>query len=114
MKILQVSTGFAPVPPKGAYATERTIHSLSSALAALRHEVTVLDVREKNRPSVSYQVVEVPLRWRKDVNLPTHILRGFAFMQASGQGLRTLLEKEHFDIINFNNQFAASHILKNE
>jgi len=69
-----------------------------------------MDVEEKNRPPVSYKVVEVPLRWETDVNLPTHILRGFVFRQASGQGLKALLRKEHFDIVNFNNQFSASHI----
>ena len=110
MKILQVGTGFASMPPAGAYGTERTIHCLSAAMTALGHDVTVIDIEEKNRPPIPYQVVEVPLRWRKDVNLPTHILRGFAFRQASRQGLRTLLQKEHFDIINFNNQFSASHI----
>lgn len=110
MKILQVGTGFALMPPAGAYATERTIHSLSSALVSLGHKIMVLDIEEKNRLSVPYGVIEVPLRWRKDINLPTHILRGFAFRQASGQALRTLLKSEHFDIINFHNQFSAQHI----
>lgn len=110
MRILQVGTGFAPIPPTGAYAVERIIHSLSLALVALGHEVTVLDIEDKNRSPTPYRVVEIPLRWRKDINLPTHILRGFALRQASGQELRGLLEKEHFDIINFHNQFSAHHI----
>ncbi len=110
MRILQVASGFAPIPPVGAYAVEMIIHNLSSALVALGHEIMVLDIEEENRPPVPYQVTEVPLRWQKDINLPTHILRGFAFKQASGQGLKRLRKEAHFDIANFHNQFSAAHI----
>ncbi|MBA7502781.1 Glycogen synthase [subsurface metagenome] len=110
MQILQVGTGFAPIPPRGASGTERTIHFLSVALAALEHEVTVLDIVTEDRAPTPYQLAEVPLRWQKDINLMTHILRGFSFRLASGRGLKDLLSKNNFDIINFHNQFSAHHI----
>jgi glycosyltransferase involved in cell wall biosynthesis len=105
-----VGTGFGPIPSKGAYGAERTIHFLSSALAALGHEVTVLDIVTEDRDPSPYQLAEVPLRWRKDINLITHILRGFSFRLASGRGLKDLLSRDNFDIVNFHNQFSAHHI----
>jgi len=110
MRILQVGTGFASIPPTGAYATERTIHFLSSALVALGHQVTVLDIENENRPPVPYQTEEVRLRWHRDSNSLTHILRGFAFRQASIGKVRELIKSGNFDIVNFHNQFSAWHI----
>jgi phosphatidyl-myo-inositol alpha-mannosyltransferase len=110
MRILQVGTGFASLPPTGAYATERTIHFLSGAMAALGHEVTVLDVEDKNRPSVPYRIEEVPLRWRRDSNLLTHTIRGIAFSRAILNNLQELSGQQKFDVVNFNNQFSAWHI----
>jgi glycosyltransferase involved in cell wall biosynthesis len=110
MKILQVGTGFSSIPSTGAFATERTIHSLSSAIVALGHDVTVIDIDNKSRPSVPYKVEEVSLRFYADRNFVSHALRGLAFSYAVGFKLREVLAKRQFDIVNFNNQFCVWHI----
>jgi len=108
--ILQIGTGFASIPPKGAFATERTIHNLSDAMIALGHEVTLIDIEEKERPEVPYRIEAVPFRWRRDGNLPTHLLRGFSFSRAVYKKLCQLLENEKYSVVNFHNQFSARHI----
>jgi glycosyltransferase involved in cell wall biosynthesis len=110
MKVINIGTGFASVPPTGAFATERTIHYLSAAIMSLGHDVTVLDIENNKRPAVPYTVEEVRLSWRRDVDLYTHALRGFAFRAIVRAKLRELLQRQNVDIVNFNNQFSAWHI----
>ncbi|MBI4233161.1 MAG: glycosyltransferase family 4 protein [Chloroflexi bacterium] len=108
MNILQVGTGFIPIPPPGWGGTEKTIHHLSTALAGLGHQVTVLDMPYPPRPETPYQVQEVAFWWKRNGNLLFHALRGLSYARAVLPTLRRMLGTHRYDVVHFHNQFSAA------
>lgn len=106
LRILQVSGGRVPIPPNGAFSPENVIHSFSTALVELGHEVTLIDSPGLRSP-VPYRVFEVPSGPQGNVNTLKATLRGLWFGFNAAKKVRELLHHETFDIVIFHFQFPA-------
>lgn len=106
LRILQVSGGRVPIPPRGAFSPEHSIHALCTALTELGHEATLIDGAGA-RPNVPYRVIEIPSGPRGNVALPKALARGLLFGVNVRRQLKELLGHERFDVVNFHFQFPA-------
>lgn len=59
MKIYEIGTGYTSIPANKGAATEIVVENLSSALIKLGHDVTVVDIEDRNRLVTDLPIVEV-------------------------------------------------------
>ena len=107
MKIIQVNTGTFPAPSGGGGGVEYTVHHLSSALAELGHDVSVIDIPDPNRAAAPYRAIEVEPTWKRDDGLLRHVLRGLSFQNGVRAKLRELLTAERYDVVHFHSQIGT-------
>lgn len=108
LRILQIGTGRAPIPPIGTFAPEQAIHSLSVELVRLGHHVTVIDVPSGCRPHAPYRVLEVATGPQGYVGPAKAVYRGIRFGMGVARILRRLSKVECFDVVSAHFQFPAT------
>lgn len=112
LRILQVGTGATSIPPVGAYGIERAIHTLSSTLQGLGHDVTLLDVADPERPSVPYEVIPIAASpWEEKDSLMSRAPRVFRFSLLAVRKVRQLLRSGAFDVVHCHFQFPGGLVV---
>lgn len=61
MKLYEIATGYTPIPARVGAATELVVEELSKSFQAQSIDVTVLDIKNRNRPDLSFPIIEVSL-----------------------------------------------------
>ncbi len=96
------------IPSQGGDVVENTVHHLSTALAKIGHDVTVIDVYCPRRVPALYNVADVRTAWRDCSPLPRFARTQLAFQMAAARVLRTLLREQGFDVVHFHSQLGAA------
>ena len=117
MKIYEIGTGYTTIPSKIGAATEIVVEELTHSMMKQNLDVTILDIKDKNRHSSNLSIIEVYMPYfikSADVNLGIlHKIRRVIYSISLSIILIRLLRKEKEKcILHFHNQYNLFFFLK--
>ena len=110
MKIIEIGTGYTPIPAQMGAATEIVVEELSRSFAKLGEEVTVLDIAASQRAEhdLPMEEVSVPgIFTKKDVSLGlVHKLKRVVYSVCLAAKLKKILKRSTEPVaLHFHNQY---------
>ncbi|MBQ4619519.1 MAG: glycosyltransferase family 4 protein [Clostridia bacterium] len=110
MKIIEIGTGYTPIPAQISAATEIVVEKLTTAFIDLGEEVELVDIMAEDRKENALPIseVKVPKMFRKtDVQLGVfHKLKRVVYSVLLAMKLRKVIrENENNCVLHFHNQY---------
>ena len=59
MKIFEIGTGYTSIPARMGAATEIVVEELTKSFLKMKQDVTIVDIKDKNRLSSNLPIIEV-------------------------------------------------------
>lgn len=117
MKIIEIGTGYTPIPAQMGAATEIVVEELTRAFLKIGQDVQIVDIAAENRAEndLPIQEVKVPRKFTKtDVSLGImHKLKRVVYSLALAKHLKKLLKNTQEKIVlHFHNQYNAFFFFK--
>lgn len=117
MKIFEVATGYTSIPAKMGAATEIVVEELTKSMLRLKLDVTIIDIKDKNRDITSLPIIEtyIPHFFTStDIKLGIiHKIKRVLYSISLTYKLHRLLSKQSENIIlHFHNQYNLYFFLK--
>ena len=117
MKIIEIGTGYTPIPAKMGAATEIVVEELTRSFLKIGQEVEIVDIATDNRAENDLPIseVKVPKLFRKtDVSLGImHKIKRVLYSIALAKYLKKLLKNtEEKLVLHFHNQYNLFFFLK--
>lgn len=110
MKILEIGTGYTPIPAKMGAATEIVVEELTKSFMKSNTDVTIVDIKADDRAVNDLPIVEVSVPKKfsgTDVQLGImHKLKRIVYSISLSFSLKKIIEKEKSRLIlHFHNQY---------
>jgi glycosyltransferase involved in cell wall biosynthesis len=117
MKIFEIGTGYTSIPAKMGAATEIVVQELTTSMLNLGYDVTIIDIKDKNRIKSNLPIKEVYMPQyfsSTDTSLGIiHKLKRVLYSISLTFKLRQLIRKEGNKVIlHFHNQYNLFFFLK--
>ncbi len=117
MKIYEIGTGYTTIPSKIGAATEIVVEELTHSMMKQNVDVTILDIKDKNRQSSNLSIIEVYMPQffsSTDVKLGImHKLKRVLYsISLSFEIIKILKSEKEKCILHFHNQYNLFFFLK--
>lgn len=119
MKIFEIGTGYTSIPAQMGAATEIVAEELAKAYLNMGYNVTILDIKNKNRAKTDLPIEEVPMLQffaGTDTKLGVvHKLKRVLYSISLAFKIQKIIKKEKKDntlIFHFHNQYNLFFFLK--
>lgn len=117
MKIYEIGTGYTAIPAKIGAATEIVVEELTHSMMKQNLDVTILDIKDKNRHSSNLSIIEVYMPQffsSTDVKLGImHKLKRVLYsISLSFEIIKILKSEKEKCILHFHNQYNLFFFLK--
>ena len=117
MKVFEIGTGYTPIPATMGAATEIVVEELTKSMLKEGVDVSIIDIKSKNRLQNSLPIIEVPVPERftgTDVQLGLmHKLKRVVYSIDLAFKLKKILKQEKDKVIlHFHNQYNMFFFLK--
>lgn len=117
MKVFEIGTGYTPIPATMGAATEIVVEELTKSMLKDGVDVSIIDIKSKNRLPNGLPIIEVPVPERftgTDVQLGImHKLKRVVYSINLAFKLKKLLKQEQDKVIlHFHNQYNMFFFLK--
>jgi len=111
MKIFEIGTGYTSIPPRMGAATELVVQELTTSFLKLKQDVTIVDIKDKNRLQTDLPIEEVYMPQffsSTDTSLGiVHKLKRVLYSISLTYKLHRLIKKEKGKkiVLHFHNQY---------
>ena len=118
MKIFEIGTGYTSIPARMGAATEIVVEELTKSFLKMKQDVTIVDIKDKNRLSSNLPIIEVymPQAFSStDVKLGiVHKMKRVLYSISLTYKLHSLIRKYSGEkiILHFHNQYNLFFFLK--
>lgn len=117
MRIFEIGTGYTSIPAKMGAATEIVVEELTKSIMKLKHNVVIIDIKDKKRAATQLPITEVCMPQfftSADTKLGfVHKIKRVLYSLSLTYKLYRLLAKQKDDIVlHFHNQYNLYFFLK--
>lgn len=117
MKIFEIGTGYTSIPAKMGAATEIVVEELTKSMLKLKKDVTIIDIKDKNRKKTSLPIIEVYIPKffiSTDIKLGIiHKIKRVLYSISLTYKLHRLLSRQSESVLlHFHNQYNLYFFLK--